>query len=206
AGAPVLQVGEHFLRSAAPGDREAVAWLERAAADAGRRSPAAASELLEHAEALLPEADAQRAQLERLRARYLSWAGRAMAAARPCRQQPAARPSPDDERAVRQILLATLFAQSRMREALDEAEWILANPSTDLSERARTTAASAWGRISLGDLDGAERAAGRTVELATAVGDSPSTHAAHVTLGVVARMRGWAAAGLGHLDRAADAA
>jgi hypothetical protein len=28
---------------------------------------------------------------------------------------------------VRQILLATLFAQSR-REALDEAEWILAHP------------------------------------------------------------------------------
>ena len=95
-----------------------------------------------------------------------------------------------------------MFAQSRVREALEEAEWILAHPSTDRSEQPRTTAASAWARVALGDLDGAERAAGRTVELATAVDDGPSTHAAHVTLGVVARMRGWAAAGLGHLDQA----
>ncbi len=202
AGAPALQVGEHFLRSAAPGDREAVDWLERAAASAGRHSPVAASELLEHAEGLLPEGDAQRAHLARLRARYLSWSGRAMDAERLCRQQLAAHPGPDDERAVRQILLATLFAQSRVREALEEAECILANPSTDRSEQPRTTAASAWARIALGDLDGAERAAGRTVELATAADDGPSAHAAHVTLAVLARMRGWAVAGLGHLDRA----
>ena len=44
-------------------------------------------------------ADAQRAHLARLRARYLSWSGRAMDAERLCRQQLAAHPEPDDERA-----------------------------------------------------------------------------------------------------------
>ena len=206
AGAPPLQVGEHFVRGAAPGDREAVAWLERAAADAGGRSPAAASELLEHAEGLLPEADSQRARLARLRARYLSWSGRALDAELLCRRELLAARSRADEGAVRRVLLATLFAQSRIREALDEAEWILADPSTDLAEQVRTGAASAWGSVALGDLDAAERAAERTLELARAVDDSPSTHASHMTLGVVARMRGRAATGLGHLDRADEVA
>lgn len=42
AGASSLRVAEHFVRGAAEGDREAVAWLTRAAREAARGSPAAA--------------------------------------------------------------------------------------------------------------------------------------------------------------------
>ena len=46
AGAPALEVGEHYLRGAEPGDRDAVQGLRRAATATSRQSPAAAADLL----------------------------------------------------------------------------------------------------------------------------------------------------------------
>ena len=76
AGAPALDVAEHYLRCATPGDRDAVHGLRRAAMATARQSPAAAAELLGRAATLLPRADPEHPPLAQERARYLASSGR----------------------------------------------------------------------------------------------------------------------------------
>lgn len=66
-GFPALQVAEHLVAGAAPGDGEAVAWLAEAALVAAPRAPDTAVKLLTHASRLAgptgPQADALAAEL-----------------------------------------------------------------------------------------------------------------------------------------------
>ena len=113
AGAPALEVAEHHLRSATPGDRDAVDALRRAASASCRQSPAAAAELLEKAAELLPATAPEHALLAQERARYLGWAGRAVDAETICRAQLSVPNDTGAERSLRRTLVAALLTQSR---------------------------------------------------------------------------------------------
>lgn len=75
-GADALAVAEQFVRAQLHGDRDAIAWLERAAHEAAARSAGVAAELLEAALELAAPADPSRGRLEAELALSLVAAGR----------------------------------------------------------------------------------------------------------------------------------
>jgi predicted ATPase len=75
AGAPASLVASHLAAGAAPGDREAVEWLRRAAEEAAPRAPAIASDLLERALGLCPLDSPDRDSLLAELVRSLLWSG-----------------------------------------------------------------------------------------------------------------------------------
>jgi ATP/maltotriose-dependent transcriptional regulator MalT len=76
AGAPARRVAMHLVRTAKPGDGEAVSWLRRAAAEESQRSPTVSADMLEQAAGLLSPDDPIRDRIDAERAQVLAWAGR----------------------------------------------------------------------------------------------------------------------------------
>jgi len=139
-GAPAGQVAEHVLRGAQPGDREAVAWLERAAREAAPRGAQVAAELLEEALRLCDPSDPGRRRLVADLALNLAAAGRHDQAQELCRETLEDDPSPAVEGALRLCLAESLMDQGRLREALEQAQRVAQAP--ELSERDRARALS----------------------------------------------------------------
>ena len=65
AGADRLEVADHLVLGAEPGDLEAIAWLREAARDASAQAPHVTADLLLRAEALLPPATRTRTRWRR---------------------------------------------------------------------------------------------------------------------------------------------
>jgi predicted ATPase len=86
AGAPPEQVAEQLVRGASPGDRQAVAWLQRAARAAAPRAPAVAVDLLQRALELVDRTDPLRDGLLAEQAVSLMWSGRLADAEAVCHQ------------------------------------------------------------------------------------------------------------------------
>jgi DNA-binding CsgD family transcriptional regulator len=206
ARAPATRVAEHFVRGDSPGDREAVIWLRRAAQDAAPRAPAVAAELLERALALIDAHDPERDQLLAERAESLLWSGRPTQTEVICRERLAKESDPATEAVLRQLLMSCLFSQSRNAEAQQQAELAAHAPTTPAEQRAIFVASGSWGRLMLGDLEGAAREAAYALPLAEQSGDSRAICTALQTLVVRARLCGRFREGLGHADRAIQAA
>ncbi len=205
AGAPALEVAEHYLRCATPGDRQVVQGLRQAATTIARQSPAAAADLLDRAAALLPSVDPERPALAQERARYLAAGGRAVDAEALCRELLQSGAEPGAERPIRRILASALLAQSRMTEALDEARWLAAGSVPESAGWARATAALSYALLTAGQLTEAEHTARQMTERADVVEPS-AVFTACMTLAVACRFRARGGEALMYLDRAAEMA
>ncbi len=201
SGAPPLDVAEHYLRGAAPGDREAVEGLRRAATATAGQSPAAAADLLERAAALLPSGDPDQIGLALERARHLASAGRALESESVCQHLLRVVGGTDAERALRRTLMAALLAQSRMSEALEECRRIAAGTTPGTTAWARATATLSYALLSANDVAGSEATAGRLIGDGGAE-DATARYTAHMTLAMACRLRARASEGLEQLDQA----
>ena len=148
AGAPALEVAEHYLRGATAGDRDAVHGLRQAAVAIAGQSPAEAADLVERAAALLPVTDAEQALLTLERARYLTSAGRAGEAESLCRELLRSTNDLDTERSIRMILADVLVAQSRLAEGLNETQRIVELTAAGTADHSRATANLSWALLS----------------------------------------------------------
>jgi DNA-binding CsgD family transcriptional regulator len=201
AGAEAVAMAEHLARGATPGDREAVAWLTRAATEAARRSPAVAAELLERAIGLADPADPGRDRLLVDRAGALMWAGRLPEAEAAFRSLLDREHDLSVEAQARVLLARTLGTQGRLRDTLRELERVQRSPTLGEELRAGAAAAEAMARLQLGDLDGAVAAAEQARSVALP-GDHPAVILATTSLAIVEELR----ANLGRALRFADEA
>ncbi|MGH9003270.1 MAG: LuxR C-terminal-related transcriptional regulator, partial [Acidimicrobiia bacterium] len=143
----------HLALGAEFGDREAVAWLRRAARELTSRAPAMAVQLLERAASLLPPADPERASLLRQEIRTLMLVGRARDAEALAEHASMQTTDPGDALQLSVAQVQLLILQSRNQEAAQLAERILATPSLPDEARAELAATSAVARVVMGDVD-----------------------------------------------------
>ena len=189
-GAPALQVAEQLARGAGQGDAEAIGWLTRAAREAAARSPDVAADLLERAAGLMAPADPGRDRLLAERASSLMLAGRIADAEAACRLLLGRDHDRSVQGAVRICLGHALLAQGQMPDALRELEQAGSSPALPGAERAAAQAWASYGRIALGDLDGASAAAEEARSAAVSAGDHLSVSIAMNSLALVSESRG----------------
>ena len=190
AGAPALQVAEHFARGAPPGDPEAITWLARAAREAAPRSPDVAADLLGRAAGLMAPGDPGRDGLLAERATSLMWAGRITDAETACRSLLGRDLDPSLEGAVRICLGHALLAGGQARDGLCELERACQSPLLTGAERAEAQAWASLARLVLADLAGAAAAAAQARPVAVAARDPLATSVAMVSLAQVSELRG----------------
>ncbi|MCP9488749.1 MAG: AAA family ATPase [Solirubrobacteraceae bacterium MAG38_C4-C5] len=190
AGAAAGRVAEHLVRGAQPGDREAVAWLARAAREAALRGPEVAVELLQAALALADPADPARGWLVAELAFDLMAAGRREEGVELCRRALEEVLYPEGEGALRLALTHSLMVQGRLPEALGEAQRAVQSPGVSEGERAHALAWLSLGPLHARDLDEAVA----TAEQARAAGERSGQAVAEIMarthLGLVAGIRG----------------
>jgi len=154
-GASPLEVAEHLVAGAGPGDREAVGWLAAAAAVAAPRSPGSAVRLLEHARGLSRdplEADRLAADLAPL----LVQVGRSGAAAALSRDVLARDPAPEVEALLRRGLGEVLWTKGWLEPAVGELEAAAAVVGAPEQARAEARGLAAHLRVYLGEPDNEE--------------------------------------------------
>jgi len=206
-GGPATRVAEHLLRGLMPVDREAVAWIRRAAKDASRRAPAVAAELLGRALAVTDRMDPDHDQLQAERAESLLWSGQPALTEAICRRLLARGTDAGTDAHLLQLLMSSLFNQSRNAEARQEAEAAARVPGITAAQRAILVASGSWARLLLGDLEGAAGEARRALDLAERSGSQPAAICRGLqTLAVHDRLRGRHREGLHHADEAIRAA
>jgi DNA-binding CsgD family transcriptional regulator len=186
-GAPALQVAEHFARGASQGDAEAIEWLTLAAREAATRSPDVAADLLGRAAGLVDPADPGRDRLLAERASSLIVAGRIDETVTACRLLLDQHHDPQVEGDIRICLGHAQLARGRGRDALREMEQAASSPVLSDAGRAAAQAWAGFGRLWLGDLDGAA-AGGEQARCAAA--DHLTTSIAMDLLAVVSDFRG----------------
>lgn len=128
AGADALRVAPHLMTGAQPGDGEAIAWLRRAAHQAGRRNLATGIELLDAAAGLAAPRPEEAAALAATALPLLAWAGRVPEALDRGERILRSLPSPALEGAVRRDLAEALVLAGRDIEAAVHAEAALRLP------------------------------------------------------------------------------
>ena len=189
-GAAALQVAEQLARGAGQGDAEAIGWLTRAAREAAARSPDVAADLLGRAIGLMDPADPGRDRLLAERASSLMLAGRIADAEAACRLLLGRDHDRSVEGAVRICLGHALLAQRQVRDALRELEQAGSSPALSGAERAAAQAWASYGRVALGDLDGASAVAEEARSAAVSAGDHLSVSVAMNSLALVSEFRG----------------
>lgn len=201
AGVAADRVAEHFVRGAAPGDREAVAWLQRAAAEVAGRAPAVAVDLLDAALELCDPADPARDRILADKSVGLMWSARLQEAESMCREALGRDHDPEVEGPFRLCLVQVLLAQGRMHEAVTEVE-SAASLILPAADKARLLAWSAHARIFSGDLPGAAETAETATALAEELGDDLSFRLALGARAGVSHFRGRSAEALEIANRA----
>ncbi len=190
AGASPGMVAEHLVRGAPRGDREAVAWLERAAREAAPRGAQVAAELLEEALSLSDPDDPARRRLVAELALNLSAAGRHARAQKLCREALEDQPAADAEGALRLCLAESLLGQGRVAEALEQAQRVAQSPELSERDRARALGWLAAGAFFTHDQAATVTAATRAREAGERAGHAGVVSKALDILGHVAGFRG----------------
>ena len=204
ADAPALRVAEHLARGAAAGDAGAVAWLTRAARETAMRSPEAAAELFGRAVELAERPEADRLVVEE--ASSLLSAGRLPDAEARCRSMLDRTPDPAVEESLRNCLAQALIAQGRTSDGLRELERLLRSVTLADAERALAWAWTSMARLALGDLDGADAAAGHALSVAPDDGNHLATCIALGLRATAVELRGHSPRALKLIDEAIERA
>jgi DNA-binding CsgD family transcriptional regulator len=189
AGAPTLEVAEHLVLGARPGDREAVAYLHQAAHTAARHAPAIAVELLERALELVGMSIEMRMPILADLVPVLLWAGRPGDAEERAREALASGTAAALGGSVRIGLVRALAVQGRYQELIVEADRSrgAAGLSDDVGSQLAAEAANA--ALLLGDDPDAEARARSAVASGTPTG-SEGAESGLLILSDLARGRG----------------
>ena len=189
AGAPAITVATHLCLGSAAGAREAVSWLEKAAADAMLSAPETSVELLDRAAEQAGSARAERERLLADRAFALVWAGRPAEAAAAA-EDLVDTVSPRLEPSLRRTLSLAYVLQGRGADAAEQAERIAAGDQFDEATRALALADAAQGRVLSGELARAAELAGEGRALASRLRDELALSVATASLAYVDYFRG----------------
>lgn len=190
ANRPATQVASHFMAGATPGDREALAWLEKAAADAISRAPEVAAELYEGAIQLAGDVVEIRDRLAVHLATALTWAGRLDDAEAIIEDLVARVALPEDAVDVRLGLARIYIIQGKPFAARAQFELLADSPDLQGPRRSRALFDNAVACLMSGDVANAELAAASALEEGIAAGDDPSVCGALCAAAWVANLRG----------------
>lgn len=204
AGADQLDVADHLMLGAEPGDVQAATWLRAAAGEASERAPLVAVELMRRAEALLPDGhtDADLVSSEVVQA--LLRAGQVAEASARAESVLARQHAAEVGTPVRLALLGALALQNRATELIALVETSLAD-SAGLrpAEQVPMLAQQSWALTYSGDPRAGESAAGRGLVIAEQAGDAAMTVWALTALLVAVGRQGRYGEALAHARRAA---
>lgn len=204
AGADRLDVADHLLLGAEPGDAQVVGWLREAAVDAATKAPLVAVELLRRAEALVADSDPARDPLAAELVGALLRAG-LVAEASTRAEAILARPhAPEIDTPVLLALLGALALQNRAAEIIDLVDTSLAGTAglTPL-EGVPMLAQQSWALTYSGDPGAGERAANRGLVIAEQADDAAMTVWARTALLVAVGRQGRFDEALAHARLAA---
>jgi DNA-binding CsgD family transcriptional regulator/tetratricopeptide (TPR) repeat protein len=204
AGADRLDVADHLMLGAEPGDQQAAAWLRDAAREASSRDPSVTVELLRRAGALLPPGHAEQDLVAfeviqaLLRAGQVAEAS-ARAKAMLARQHPQELDTP-----LRVVLVGALALQNRAEEVVAVARASLADP-TQLAppDKVLMLAQESWALTYSGDPRSGESAALRGLDIAEKASDAAMTVWALTALLIAVGRQGRFDEALTHARRAA---
>lgn len=189
AGSPATTVAEHVLRSAVPGDAQALSWLSAAARQTATRDPAGAVELWSRVLALAGPTDAVEPEARTALALCLMAAGRTAEGEGLCRELLADGAAPATAWTLRSSLIQSLLVQGRLSDARVAIEESLASGGLSDTERGRLVSWSSQLHFFGADLDGAEELARRAEAVGTTTADAPTLARASLTLAQVASSR-----------------
>jgi hypothetical protein len=190
AGAPPEQVAEQLVRGASAGDRQAVAWLRRAAQQAAPQAPGVAVELLQRALELADPTDPVRDGLLAEQAVSLMWSGRLVDAEAVCREVLGRGHLPEVDAMLRLCLVQTLLGRGRIEDVLKEADAAVATPQLSASDRVRFQAFKASALASFGQLEAAGEVAAQVRPAAEETGDELAGCICLATLALVTNLHG----------------
>lgn len=202
AGSPATKIAEHVLRSAAPGDPQALSWVAGAARTLATRDPAGAAELWSRLLALAGPEDALRPEAESSLALCLLASGRTAEGADLCHRLLAGGTSPAEEWSLRSALIQSLLVQGRLQDAMSQIERAVASEALSETERGRLVAWSSQLHFFAGDLAGAQARAGDAEVIAAKTADAPTLARAQLTLAQVASSRAQLTQAMDHAARA----
>jgi DNA-binding CsgD family transcriptional regulator/tetratricopeptide (TPR) repeat protein len=203
AGADQLDVADHLMLGAEPGDVQAVTWLRDAARDASGRAPLVTVELLLRAEALLPDGhrDADLVASEVIQA--LLRAGKVSDASARAEAMLARHHAVELDTPLRLALLGALALQNRADELIVLAQASLAGSGLRPSDQVLVLAQQSWALTYTGDPRAGEAAADRGLVIAQQAGDAAMTVWALTALLVAVGRQGRYGEALAHARRAA---
>lgn len=166
SGAPLFRVAEHVALGAAPGSREAVDLLRRAAAEISSRDPSGAVRLLCRALDICAPTDAARDGLLSDLVDALAWSGR-LREAEECAREVLSRPvAPAVEQGLRAAIGRALLLLGRPHEAVSHEERCVVLHEALGESQGWPLALCAVCRLLAMDLGGALADADRAVDLA----------------------------------------
>jgi DNA-binding NarL/FixJ family response regulator len=167
-GASVSDVAEHYALGAAPGNREAVEWLQRAALELVDHAPNAALHLLDVALRLSGTSAAP--ELLAARVRALAGTGRSAETEALARSLLRDGLEPATEAQLRRDLAFSYFVQGRATESVAEIERY-GELIDDPAQQAQIAAEISFGRFVALDHPGTREAATTAIEVGRRIGD-----------------------------------
>ena len=192
AGATPLELAEHFIRGAAPGNAEALDWLQRAASQATVQAPAIAAELLERAADLFDPSDPGRDGMLADWTISVDALGRVREAEAMCTELLSRRQPPVTEAKLRLCLARILSRRGQSEDAARQCTLAEQIEGIHPAQRARVLVTASQLPL-LGsslDLAQADDRARRGQEIARPLGDEVSLATADFTLASVSFLRG----------------
>lgn len=189
AGAPLMQIAQHFLLGASPGDAQAIGSLRRAAADAAPRAPAMAAELLARAVEL---SDISSPGHDVLLAEWvvaLLWSGRVAESEALAGEVLRRAHDSEVEGVLRLSRARALFILGRVDEGLGVLDVGGSGQALTPSERAQLRADRSYGSVIIGRIEEAESLACSARGEAEAAGDDLAWCVATSALSLAAYFR-----------------
>ena len=190
AGAPTVQVAEHFVRGARPGDVAALEWLRRAADEVTVRAPGVASDLLKQALELFEPGDPTRDLVMADWVVSLEMAGRVRQAESVCLDLLSRPQDPRTEVRVRLALSRLCGSLGRPADAVEQTEAALAIGGLSQVQKARAEANASTLYLWLPDLARARTMAEAALAVGMVTGDVVTCGSASFTLSSIAHRQG----------------
>ena len=207
AGADRLDVADHLILGAERGDEQAVAWLREAAGEASAQAPLVTVELLQRAEALLPDGHPAAGLVAAEVVQALLRAGKVAEASARAEAVLSGPHSPELDTPMRLALVGALALQNRAAEVIALAQSSLTgSPGLRPQEQVSMLAQQSWALTYTGDHRAGESVARQALAIAEQAGDRAMTVWALTALLVAVGRRGRYGEVLEHARRAASLA